>query len=382
MTVFNTFWKIIKKYKGTIILYTVMLIVFGGLNTTTNDTGIEFSSSKPDILIVNNDKYEGITKNLVDYLTDNSNIIDIKDDESARDDALFYRDISYIIYIPKNYRIDTLNGKNVELEIKKVDTYDAALTEMMLSRYIETQNIYLKTKISENELINNINESLKNKTNVEIISKLNTDKLTSITRYFNFASYSIMAVTIYIICLVITSFHEQSVNKRIIISSMNYKKHNRLLLLSSSIYAIVVWILYTLLGFIILGNELFSIRGLLFIGNEFVFTMSCLTLSLLISSLVSSKVAVSGIVNVVALGSAFLCGAFIPLEWLPSSVIKIAHILPAYYFISSNETIKTLEIINTSTLHTVFINTAVILAFTILFTIINNIVIKKKRVIA
>ena len=382
MTVFNTFWKIIKKYKGTIILYTVMLIVFGGLNTTTNDTGIEFSSSKPDILIVNNDKYEGITKNLVDYLTDNSNMIDIKDDESARDDALFYRDISYIIYIPKNYRIDTLNGKNVELEIKKVDTYDAALTEMMLSRYIETQNIYLKTKISENELINNINESLKNKTNVEIISKLNTDKLTSITRYFNFASYSIMAVTIYIICLVITSFHEQSVNKRIIISSMNYKKHNRLLLLSSSIYAIVVLILYTLLGFIILGNELFSIRGLLFIGNEFVFTMSCLTLSLLISSLVSSKVAVSGIVNVVALGSAFLCGAFIPLEWLPSSVIKIAHILPAYYFISSNETIKTLEIINTSTLHTVFINTAVILAFTILFTIINNIVIKKKRVIA
>lgn len=382
MTVFNTFWKIIKKYKGTIILYTVMLIVFGGLNTTTNDTGIEFSSSKPDILIVNNDKYEGITKNLVDYLTDNSNMIDIKDDESARDDALFYRDISYIIYIPKNYRIDTLNGKNVELEIKKVDTYDAALTEMMLSRYIETQNIYLKTKISENELINNINESLKNKTNVEIISKLNTDKLTSITRYFNFASYSIMAVTIYIICLVITSFHEQSVNKRIIISSMNYKKHNRLLLLSSSIYAIVVWGLYTLLGFIILGSEIFSIRGLLFIGNEFVFTMSCLTLSLLISSLVSSKVAVSGIVNVVALGSAFLCGAFIPLEWLPSSVIKIAHILPTYYFISSNEIIKTIEVINTSTLHTVFINTAVILAFTILFTIINNIVIKKKRVIA
>lgn len=382
MTVFNTFWKIIKKYKGTIILYTVMLIVFGGLNTTTNDTGIEFSSSKPDILIVNNDEYEGITKNLVDYLTNNSNVIDIKDDESARDDALFYRDISYIIYIPKNYRIDTLNGKNVELEIKKVDTYDAALTEMMLSRYIETQNIYLKTNINENELINNINESLENKTNVEIVSKLNTDKLTSITRYFNFASYSIMAVTIYIICLVITSFHEQTVNKRIIISSMNYKKHNKLLLLSSSIYAIIVWILYTLLGFIILGSELFSVRGLLFIGNEFIFTMSCLTLSLLISSLVSSKVAVSGIVNVVALGSAFLCGAFIPLEWLPSSVIKIAHILPTYYFISSNEIIKTIEVINTNTLRTVFINTAIILAFTILFIIINNIVTKKKRVIA
>ena len=349
---------------------------------TTNDTGVDFTSSKPDILIVNNDKDSEITKNLVKYMSDNANIVSVNDNEEARDDALFYRDVSYIIYIPKNYGIDTLNGKNVELEIKKVDTYDAALAEMMLSRYIETQNIYLKTNISERELINNINESLKNKTNVEIVSNLNTDKLTKVSRYFNFASYSIMAVTIYIICLVITSFHEQSVNKRIIISSMNYKEHNRLLLLSSSVYALVVWILYTILGFIILGSELFTLRGLLFIGNEFIFTFCCLTLSLLISSLCYSKVAVSGIVNVVALGSAFLCGAFIPPEMLPSSVIKIAHILPTYYFISSNEILKSLEVINMSNLHSVFINTIIMLLFSILFIIINNIVTKKKRIIA
>ena len=382
MTVFSTFWKVINKYKGTIILYTVMLIVFGGVNMTTNDTGVDFTSSKPDILIVNNDKDSEITKNLVKYMSDNSNVVSVKNNEEARDDALFYRDVSYIIYIPKNYGNNILNGKNVELEIKKVDTYDSALAEMMLSRYIETQNIYLKTNISENELINNINESLKNKTNVEIVSKLNSDKLTKVSRYFNFASYSIMAVTIYIICLVITSFHEQSVNKRIIISSMNYKEHNRLLLLSSSVYALVVWILYTILGFIILGSELFTLRGLLFIGNEFIFTFCCLTLSLLISSLCYSKVAVSGIVNVVALGSAFLCGAFIPPEMLPSSVIKIAHILPTYYFINSNEILKSLEVINMSNLHSVFINTIIMLLFSILFIIINNIVTKKKRVIA
>ena len=382
MIVFSTFWKVINKYKGTIILYTVMLIVFGGVNMTTNDSGVDFTSSKPDILIVNNDKDSEITKNLVKYMSDNANIVSIKDNEEARDDALFYRDISYIIYIPKNYEIDTLNGKDVVLEIKKVDTYDAALAEMMLSRYIETQNIYLKTNTSESELINNINESLKDKTNVEIVSKLNTNKLTKVSRYFNFASYSIMAVTIYIICLVITSFHEKSVNKRIIISSMNYKEHNRLLLLASSVYALVVWILYTVLGFIILGSELFTLRGLLFIGNEFIFTFCSLTLSLLISSLCYSKVAVSGIVNVVALGSAFLCGAFIPPEMLPSSVIKIAHILPTYYFINSNEILKSLEVINMSNLHDVFINTIIMLLFSILFIIINNIVTKKKRVIA
>ena len=40
MTVFKTFWKVVSKYKGTIILYTVMLIVFGGLNMSSNNTDI------------------------------------------------------------------------------------------------------------------------------------------------------------------------------------------------------------------------------------------------------------------------------------------------------------------------------------------------------
>lgn len=33
MIVFKTFWKIIKKYKGTIIGFTIMLLVFGTINS-------------------------------------------------------------------------------------------------------------------------------------------------------------------------------------------------------------------------------------------------------------------------------------------------------------------------------------------------------------
>ena len=32
MIVFNTFWKVIKKYKATVILYTAMLVIFGSTN--------------------------------------------------------------------------------------------------------------------------------------------------------------------------------------------------------------------------------------------------------------------------------------------------------------------------------------------------------------
>ena len=68
MTVFKTFWKVVKKYKGTIILYTSMLIIFGGINLQTNNTTTTYVDKKPDILIINNDKEEGLTKNLINYI--------------------------------------------------------------------------------------------------------------------------------------------------------------------------------------------------------------------------------------------------------------------------------------------------------------------------
>ena len=379
MTVFKTFWKIINKYKGTIILYTVILIIFGGINMSTNDTGTTFVDSKPDILIINKDEEIGITKNLVDYLKQNSNIINVKNNEEAINDALFYRDVNYVIYIPENYRQDVLNGLNPEINIKSTGDYSASLAEMMLSRYVQIQNIYKDNINNEDELIEAINNNLSKKSSVEMTSKLDASKMTKVASYFNFASYSIMAVVIFIICLVLSSFHEKTVNKRTIISSMNYKEHNRLILFASFMYSVIVWFLYVVLGLILLGNIIFTARGLMYLLNTFVFTFCALTIALLISTIVSNKNAINGIVNVVALGSAFLCGAFVPAEWLPKAVLNIAHILPAYWYINSNDLLKTMETINFETLKPVFNNMLVISAFAILFIIMNNIISKKKQ---
>ena len=201
-------------------------------------------------------------------------------------------------------------------------------------------------------------------------SKLDASKMTKIAKYFNFASYSIMAVVIFIICLVLSSFHEKTVNKRTIISSMNYKEHNRLILFASFMYSVIVWFLYVILGLILLGNIIFTTRGFMYVLNTFIFTFCALTIALLISTVVSNKNAVNGIVNVVALGSAFLCGAFVPAE---------AHILPAYWYINSNDLLKTMETINFETLKPVFNNMLVTLVFAILFIIINNIISKRKQ---
>ncbi len=67
---------------------------------------------------------------------------------------------------------------------------------------------------------------------------------------------------------------------------------------------------------------MFTVHGIILMVNSFVFSICALTIAILIANLVNNKNAINGIVNVVALGSSFLCGAFVPIEWLPDTVLK------------------------------------------------------------
>lgn len=379
MTVFKTFLKILNKNKFIIILYTMFLIFFGGFNMQTSENNTNFVASKPDIVIVNYDEEKGITKDLIKYIEENSNVVDLKNNKDAINDALFYRDVNYVIYIPKNYNKDFMNGKNPEIEIKSTGDYQSSFAEMLLSRYIKVANIYQKSINNEEELISKINETLSKKSEVEITSKLDTNILSKATFYYNFSNYSIMACLIYVICLILASFKDIKIQKRTIISSTNYKTLNRQLLLSNSLFSIILWMIYVVLSFILVGDIMFSIHGIIYLINSFIFTICATTIALFIGNIVSNKNAISGIVNVIALGSSFLCGAFVPMEWLPDGVIKIAHILPSYYYISSNEILKTLEIINFDTIKPILLNIIIILSFSIVFIILTNIVSKRKQ---
>ena len=379
MTVFKTFLKILNKNKFIIILYTMCLIFFGGFNMQTSENNTNFVASKPDIMIVNYDEEKGITKDLIKYIEENSNVVDLKNNEDAINDALFYRDVNYVVYIPKNYNKDFMDGKNPEIEIKSTGDYQSSFAEMLLSRYIKVANIYQKSINSEEELISKINETLSKKSEVEITSKLDTNILSKATFYYNFANYSIMACLIYVICLILASFKDIKIQKRTIISSTNYKTLNRQLLLSNSLFSIILWMIYVVLSFILVGDIMFSIHGIFYLINSFVFTICATTIALFIGNIVSNKNAISGIVNVIALGSSFLCGAFVPMEWLPDGVIKIAHILPSYYYISNNEVLKTLELINLNTIKPILLNIIIVLSFSIMFIILTNIVSKRKQ---
>lgn len=379
MIVFKTFLKVLNKNKFIVILYSAILIFFGAFNMQTSDSSQNFVSSKPDILIVNQDEDKGITRNLIKYMEKNSKKIKVEEEEDAINDALFYREINYVIYIPAHYREDFLEGKNPQIDIKSTGDYQASLAEMILERYLSVANTYKEVMDSEEELIKKINDTLSKKAEIEVTSKLDISNLQKASYYYSFANYSILAGCVYIICLVLASFLDENVRKRTIISSVKEKEFNRKLLLSNGLFAFLLWLLYVVASIFLIGDIMFTTHGVIYIINSFIFSFCALTLAFLIGNLIHNKDAVNGIVNVVALGSSFLCGAFVPAEYLPDFVLKIAHILPSYYYINSNELIKKIEVINWDTMSPVIINMVVLLFFSILFIMLTNFISRRKR---
>lgn len=392
MTVFKTFLQVLNKYKATVIMYTVMLVAFGGLNFQTSDSNMNFTASKPDVLIINEGEEVGITKAFIDYLDERTNIKDIKKDEESINDALFYRDVNYIVYIKPNFRDSILdNSPNASeqfkqyissadrtiIEIKTTGDYQASIADMLVKKYINLADVYSRTYEDEEEIIKHINETLSLEIDTELTSKVDTNTLSRVTFYYNFLSYSVLAGCVYVICLILSSFKNKEINKRTIISSMNYKKFNMKLLLSNCLFAIVLWLIYVILGFVLVGsvpNDYLVI----YLINSFVFTICSVTIAFLISNLINNKNAINGIVNVVALGSSFLCGAFVPMEWLPDSVLTIAHILPSYWYIKTNELLKGIEVFDMNSLGPIIINMGVLIGFIIILIVLTNIVTKLK----
>lgn len=375
MTIFKTYWKIVKKNIGIIILYTVMLLVFGTMNLKANKNSFEFISSKPDIIVVNNSSGI-ITDNLISYLKTNANVKNITD-ENDIDDAVFFRDANYVIYIPKEFENKIENGKEFNIDIKTNNSYDSYIASELLNKYLDVFSKYMNLYNDKILAIQKLDNTLNKKVDVVIESKTSLNSKTSL--FYNFSSYSIMAIVIYIICLVLSSFNDEKISKRTNVSGMNYKTFNNYLYISSFTFTFIIFIVYLILSFLILKSSILNINGILYSLNMFIFFIVSFTMAILISNLVKSKGAISGVVNVISLGSAFLCGAFIPVKYMPSFALKIAHIFPTFYFIDNNEYIASFQNFDKASYEFVLKNFIIMIIFIIFFLILNTLVTRFKR---
>ena len=392
MIVFKTFWRIMKRYWWIVFIYVAILTSLSVINLNAAPV-TDFVDTKPEITIVSQDPSDlatkPFTKNFLNYLSKNTKIIDLKESETT--DALFYQKISMILYLPEDLESKIISGQKITLDYRTSGNYTAELSKNLIKRYFELQRTeILESKNSSKEqsnipsedsekIISNLNQRLDQSPTVRLASK-NATNLSKIAAFFNFASYTIMAIILYVTCFINASFNKSPVKKRTMVSSLHLKKYSFSLLLANSIFAFSVFVLLTTLSFFVLGDIVLTPFFIFEILNILLYTLAALTLAELVSTFNLSRDAVSGVVNLLSLAPAFLSGAFVPTYFLPSFVLTIAHIFPTYWFIDTNNKITTMTQFDFNSFLTILPNLLVLVLFSIIFIIGNLILAKKKRI--
>ena len=392
MIVFKTFWRIMKRYWWIVFIYVAILTSLSVINLNAAPV-TDFVDTKPEITIVSQDSSDlatkPFTKNFLNYLSKNTQNVDLKESETT--DALFYQEISMILYLPKDLESKIISGQKITLDYRTSGNYTAELSKNLIKRYFELQRTeILESKNSSKEqsnipsensekIISRLNQRLDQSPTVRLASK-NATNLSKIAAFFNFASYTIMAIILYVTCFINASFNKSPVKKRTMVSSLHLKKYNFSLLLANSIFAFSVFVLLTTLSFFVLGDIVLTPFFIFEILNILLYTLAALTLAELVSTFNLSRDAVSGVVNLLSLAPAFLSGAFVPTYFLPSFVLTIAHIFPTYWFIDTNNKIATMTEFNFSSFLTILPNLLVLVLFSIIFIVANLVLSKKKRI--
>ena len=392
MIVFKTFWRIMKRYWWIVFIYVAILTSLSVINLKTAPV-TDFVDTKPEITIVSQNPSDlatkPFTKNFLNYLSKNTKIIDLKESETT--DALFYQKISMILYLPEDLESKIISGQKITLDYRTSGNYTAELSKNLIKRYFELQRTeILESKNSSKEqsnilsedsekIISSLNQRLDQSPTVRLASK-NATNLSKIAAFFNFASYTIMAIILYVTCFINASFNKSPVKKRTMVSSLHLKKYNFSLLLANSIFAFSVFVLLTTLSFFVLGDIVLTPFFIFEILNILLYTLAALTLAELVSTFNLSRDAVSGVVNLLSLAPAFLSGAFVPTYFLPSFVLTIAHIFPTYWFIDTNNKIATMTEFNFSSFLTILPNLLVLVLISIIFIVANLVLSKKKRI--
>lgn len=386
MQVYKAFFKIIKKNISQLSIYLVLCIVFSimfsNLSTSSNDT--DFETTKTNIAFINNDENSKIISGFEEYLKNNTNIVNVGSTKEELQDALFFKEVEYIVIIPKGFTDEILKGnKNIDVERTIIPNSRSGIyLDNLINRYFNSIKIYASTlsNVSQSQIVSYVQKDLSHKSSVKIQTYkdvISNDFGCSI--YYNFFAYSILAILILGVCSVMINFNKIDIKRRNIASAMSLKNFNFQIALGNITYSIGVWLIMIIISFIMYKDYMFTINGALFLLNSFVFTLSALSISLLASSFITNQNAMSAAANIITLGTCFISGVFVSQNFLGKTVLSIAKFNPVYWYIKANDSISTLVNYNSENIIPIFINILIVFAFAIAIYSVTLLITKKKR---
>jgi ABC-2 type transport system permease protein len=385
MNVYKAFYKIVLKNLPQLMIYIVVFIsiavLFSKVSPGADVSG--FTETKVRLAFINEDENSLITKGLQQHLQQKATLMDIAKDDESLQDALFFREVEYIVIVPKGFSESFLAGEEANIYKRTVpDSTNGIYMDLLIDGYLNTAKIYTEVfkDATPEEILMYIEEDLNKTIPVELMSMGQEDERSKrITFYFNYISYALFSILILGLSMVMLVFNQEDLKRRNHCTPMQLKSMNAQMLLGIITFGVIVWGLLMGVGGILYGGYLFTTKGLLLMLNAFVFMLVVLSISYFLTHFIKGKNAMSAVANVFALGTSFIGGVFVPQELLADHILKVAAFTPTYWFVKSNRLINALGGGEMEYLMPIFINLLILVGFAVTICIVTLVVIKQKR---
>lgn len=341
MQVFKVFWKILLKRIVTPIIYISVFLIISIIMATQSTDMTQYTDQKLDIDIIDLDNSIA-SHSLIDFLSENHNVNEIEYDYDKILDNIYYQNTDYVLTINKDYAEKLEQGKTEGLlsNYQIPGSYASNLAESQINRYISSVKSYITGGFTLEEAMSKTHDIIQNKTSVTQESFSNENDYSNVNNnfryFFQYLPYIFMAILISSLVPILLTLNKKEIRARTNASCLSPSKQTLQTGLGAVIYSFVIWLIFMVIAMALSSSNFFSKEGLLAALNSLIFMIVALSIAIFVSSLSPSSKATDMIANTISLAMSFLCGIFVPMEFLSDSILNAAHFLPAYWFVRAN----------------------------------------------
>lgn len=345
MTVYKLFLRITRNNIPSLLLF---LAVFVGvsllMSTSSADRDqMDFTQTKIDIALFSQESTP-LVEGLLGELEKTVRFQEREDKEEQLLDALFFEEIHGILRIPAGFTEAFLAGQTSEIFITDgINQGRNTYLEMALNRYLGLVAVYRNLLPGEplETILALVDKDLARQTEVNMATEdENPSDYLQSRYYFNFLAYSLFAILILGIGTSLLVMNERKIRWRTACAPVRQRRLSLKIFGMNFSYALVCWAVLSLASLLPNRELAGSPHLILFLVNSFILSFWAASISFLIAHLVKSRNGLSAIVNVIAMGTSFLAGVFVPQELLGSGILKAASFTPTYWYVLANDRIS------------------------------------------
>lgn len=336
MTVFRCFLKMAQRNSKMVVLYfAIFLTISVSIQFATEGKSMDgFEEESLDLAVIDRSG-SVLAGELTQYLARHHHLVELPDDEDAIQEALFYRNVYYVVIIPAG------SGEDAACKVQTIKipgTDSAYYVDQQISQFLNRVRVLEAAGFSGQEIYERAAQIDRVQTEVGMLDKNGHGGVQAPYVFmFQYMPYIILSIICYVIGSIMIGFRSREVRRRMECSAMPPRRQNGQLVLGYLTLGGGIWLVCVLMPVLLYGKELLADPNMpLYMVNALAVTLVSLAISFTVGTLVRTEVVLSAVANVAALGMSFVCGVFVSMDVLGRGVKAAAQFLPFYWYESVN----------------------------------------------